>query len=127
MSTSDGSKHTPGPWRVEDVTEVVAKIPTGETLSVCLTADVELWDDYRGGKNAANARLIAASPDLLAACEAFEEWLRREDEGFPNAGVVRETQEGEAAWRVWWDANCALCAKAQTLARSAIARAEGRG
>lgn len=74
--------HTPGPWRVEDVTEVIATLPTGEKLSICLTADVELWDDYRGGKNAANARLIAASPSLLAACEARLDKSRMTREAF---------------------------------------------
>lgn len=71
----------------------------------------------------ANARLISAAPDLLEACKTFAEWLRREDDGFVKAGNTRDTPEGEAAWRAWFDGNLDLCSKAQSQARAAIAKA----
>lgn len=59
------TKHTPGPWTVADVCEVVV-CATGRTLcdvySSPATGDEQADND---------ARLIAAAPDLLAACEAL--------------------------------------------------------
>lgn len=72
-----------------------------------------------------NARLIAAAPDLLEACETFAEWLGREESGFARAGNKRDTPEGERAWRDWYNENLRLCALAQEQARAAIARATG--
>ncbi len=70
----------------------------------------------------ANARLIAAAPDLLAACETFAEWLEREERG---SGVNRDAHGGEAAWREWYEGNLALCV-AQQMAREAIDKATGK-
>jgi hypothetical protein len=73
------SKHTPGPWITDDDTEVIAKIPSDspnksspDILTICRAVDVEIYADNRSGSTAANARLIAAAPDLLAACKAAE-------------------------------------------------------
>ncbi len=61
------SKHTPGPWRVVGGTQV-----TGRDV-ICNTADL---DDPRQSNEAwvaemqANARLIAAAPDLADALRA---------------------------------------------------------
>lgn len=77
-------------------------------------------------ESVANARLIAAAPDLLEACATFEEWLRREEAGFPGRDF-RNTPEGEAAWRVWYDENLRICALAQKQARAAISRALPQG
>ena len=70
----------------------------------------------------ANARLIAAAPDLLEACQTFAEWLRREEAGFP-AETRSNTPEGKAKWREWFDENIRICALAQEQARAAIAKA----
>lgn len=59
------SSHTPGPWRTE---------------GGCLSHRVEIWTntgwqvgtwDDETHNICSNARLIAAAPDLLAACEAL--------------------------------------------------------
>ena len=75
----------------------------------------------------ANARLISAAPDLLAACQTFAEWLRREEAGSLGQPWAdkRNTPEGEAAWHEWFYENIRLCDLAQTQARAAIAKATG--
>lgn len=67
------SRHTPGPWQVHNGYRVYAPAKlVGENrgqyfeVAICGT-------DYASGNLAetdANARLIAAAPDLLAACQA---------------------------------------------------------
>ena len=62
------SKHTPGPWRIDEWGDIVAGL-----RDIAETAHI--WND--GGDDTlpemrrANARLIAAAPDLLAACKAL--------------------------------------------------------
>jgi hypothetical protein len=62
--------HTPGPWRVFDVftdVEIVTDKPTADAT--------ESLVQFRGQRNArANARLMAAAPDLLECLE----WLMNE-------------------------------------------------
>lgn len=54
------AKHTPGPWAVEIALLVAHRLPDGTAQRVC---------ECTMGKEAeANARLIAAAPDLLDAC-----------------------------------------------------------
>jgi len=79
------AKHTPGPWHIEEHGIYVKN-------RVWVSADrvrVAVVDqEYIGGEPAtlsiANARLIAAAPDLLAACKSvlvwFERWAWDEDE-----------------------------------------------
>ena len=73
------AKHTPGPWAVEDVSGVARQIYVtatdhrrGTPFIVALVyqktpADQSQPEDVAA--NMANANLIAAAPDLLAACE----------------------------------------------------------
>lgn len=66
-------KHTPGPWKVslEDYSENRAYIRSEE-----YDRDIACVLGYSSEQLKANAKLIAAAPDLLAACEralvAFE-------------------------------------------------------
>jgi len=55
-------KHTPGPWHADDNGDGTHCITAGRGADV---ADTRSSADER-----ANARLIAAAPQLLAACEA---------------------------------------------------------
>ena len=68
MSTATEVKHTPGPWRVEPETEDQAlSIVAGENAgqdSETIIAEIE---GTLGDCEEANARLIAAAPDMLAA------------------------------------------------------------
>lgn len=98
-----GTKHTPGPWAVNGIA-----IDAGVT-TVCWMAEPP---QYAGDtakfcdNDKANARLIAAAPDLLAALESI---LRAHETG--NNGAVR----GEAI----------LCRSFESKARAAITKAKG--
>lgn len=74
----DTQKHTPGPWRVEHTGDYaddpvkVVKIcyPDGQQRHLAKVYDCYLPGD---GDGDANARLIAAAPDMLAALEAMRD------------------------------------------------------
>lgn len=55
------SAHTPGPWRVGTSEDAIDTGEPGQEFVV--------HADLRTERGAANAALIAAAPDLLAACE----------------------------------------------------------
>lgn len=78
--------HTPGPWRA--VGEVPANIQdqTRWTLARCFYRD--FYTDEAGDEHDANARLIAAAPDLLAACEHSVAFLNALIGYAPNVGVA---------------------------------------
>jgi hypothetical protein len=91
------SAHTPGPWRVN-----------------AYDARLTVWGKHRvavvdkepdGDTSAANAALIAAAPDLLAALKQYLIAKPQCECGINNSG-------------------CEM-AKAQQVARAAIAKAEG--
>ena len=97
MSTA----HTPGPWVFED--EFVR------------AGDVVIADPYceetastRPGEMEANARLIAAAPELLEACEA----------AWPMLELACRCQDGTIG-----SGPCAAC-RAVEIARAAIAKAK---
>mgnify|MGYP001558852063 FL=1 len=80
------TKHTPGPWKyqkprghqhaIDRKYEVVAPINGGgESVIVGEHTGVDCL-------NEANARLIAAAPDLLAALQAIEDSLQTSDGAF---------------------------------------------
>ena len=121
------SKHTPGPWDAwigaskfsitgpgaaatsfflvadKDLARLIIQIgsESGEAPAVATGNSVE--------RARANARLIAAAPDLLEACVAMIEWDEREKDH-----------------SVDFHARMALCDAAFQKARAAIAKAEGR-
>ena len=117
---------TLGPWYVTGklTRYVEARIDGGLIQEVAACGPTKADGGY-GPQQEANARLIAAAPDLLEACKTFAEWLGREERGFASAGNKRDTPEGERAWRDWYNENLRLCALAQEQARAAIARATG--
>ena len=85
------TKHTPGPWRLEkqvagrDWTSIGAPVATVGGEALCesvefIVGTVSDFGPHGEQETEANARLIAAAPDLLEACEyAVEhaEGLRR--------------------------------------------------
>ena len=58
--------HTPGPWTAHDEEKHWA-VYAGNTLVARVPVRAGSWE-----RDKANARLIAAAPDLLAAMESFE-------------------------------------------------------
>ena len=58
---SETPKHTPGPWYASG--SYIEKTPSGHRFTIA-----EVFR-HNVGQCKANARLIAAAPDLLAACE----------------------------------------------------------
>lgn len=56
------TQHTPGPWKFELGTKTIRSIPENYWL-----ATMDSWDG--AVDHGANATLIAAAPDLLAACK----------------------------------------------------------
>ena len=68
------SKHTPGPWTIADdngtdIGIIARKRGRGGQMVAMVTVDEDVPQD--DDERLANARLIAAAPDLLAACKAF--------------------------------------------------------
>ena len=101
------SSHTPGPWaHSSDGVECYSEAP-GKCYAVTVATIRGL--DYESefiskAMGMANARLVAAAPELLAALKAVcKAWDNREDDYFPGMML------------------------AQDLAEAAIAKAEGRG
>ncbi|HAB18494.1 MAG TPA: hypothetical protein DCE44_18890 [Verrucomicrobiales bacterium] len=115
------AKHTPGPWTIDEVTDkygitlMVNRIwesdpseGTDEDGGTFHTDEVaEIVMDYADGIPLANARLIAAAPDLLAACEAW-------DTGFVDGEQIDAEQ-----FRQWVN-------ERRRMARAAIAKATGK-
>ncbi len=84
METSMTDKHTPGPWRAEDHGEVQShrgRMVTIRDQRNIHVATVDGLDASVRGQELANARLIAAAPELL---EALEQLL--EERFTPQAG-----------------------------------------
>jgi hypothetical protein len=117
--------HSPGPWQAE--------APPAEAYldpDIALSEEVRFWivDEGRGsevlaevtltmhGNEEANARLIAAAPDLLAACRAVLEQ-------FDSGALVRNTEsDGLSDWAL----RAVKPLKALADMKAAIAKAEGR-
>lgn len=110
------TKHTPGPWKHSAYHGAVLT-DTGHAVEVevCVFPVMRNWHQAAPAegthatfdKQRANARLIAAAPDLLAAAEAA---LRLAE----NGGTHAENPEDP----------CTLC-EIGTVLRAAIARAKG--
>jgi hypothetical protein len=67
MTTETKATHTPGPWEVSTKRGLNITAKTRGGADFALAA---VWTTLTGEAADANARLIAAAPDLLAACEA---------------------------------------------------------
>ena len=107
--------HTPGPWRVGGTsgnTGEAEEIAAGLRI-IAWTADTYNEDEDEGevtDEDRANARLIAAAPELLAACTAVANDCERVIDGDDCSGMSDAELFG---------------AFLDTL-RAAIAKAEGR-
>lgn len=95
------TKHTPGPWEAVEIGVIAQKITSHGNFYICSLIDPENEEDK------ANARLIAAAPELLEA-------LKQIANHFDMDGY------GPDAWKK-------LALEMAETARAAIARAEGNG
>lgn len=83
------AKHTPGPWALDEVRTSIGRafrIGAGEMLQAGKGCCI-IYDDYPGNpdnERSANARLIAAAPDLLTALKG----LRDECSGTPRPWIL---------------------------------------
>lgn len=86
------TKHTPGPWRVDDDNAKNVRAGGVGGLFVAKTYAIPVEDnpdDAYNREQIANARLIAAAPDLLEAARVAESFLRhRTAESLGEAGVL---------------------------------------
>jgi hypothetical protein len=90
----ENTLHTPGPWQVS---------PYGNITSKSLTvASVEQIDFVTESEKQANARLIAAAPDLLSALENLMARCVKDAEHYAPDG-------NEAIWAYISDASDAIC------------------
>lgn len=71
------AQHTPGPWSVPHFADMLGGCKCGYVFSESQRGMGSICSVVSGGENEeheqaiANARLIAAAPDLLAACQAY--------------------------------------------------------
>lgn len=94
------SRHTPGPWRVRDGARIDVHDAPMEVVDNTGGGVALFLDDDPGSR--ADARLIAAAPDLLSAAKGALAYMSND---------LRRGPEGETCRRL----------------RRAIARAEGDG
>ena len=100
---TDTPKFTPGPWKVVPFTEPDLCIPdvvSESRISVCTCYNGSVGDV---NETNANARLIAAAPDLYAACEMI---IRFEN----HVGAQMSAAGADAVLRA---ISCALAALAK--------------
>ena len=86
--------HTPGPWYVEGESDnvgeaevIVSGIPNGGGRIVAWTAnsyEADSDNETTTAEDRANARLIAAAPDLLEACEVANRFFEQNDDFTDN-------------------------------------------
>lgn len=105
------SKYTPGPWGLSKAIDIWVMAGPAHVATIPRAGD--------GGWSEANARLIAAAPDLLAAVIA-----RTEARQFA-AAVSAATPDGETPSKQLLDKADTLFARAEKLEAAAIAKAEG--
>lgn len=115
LATDDQAVHTPGPWRA-------ARTPInpwwkvyieGHEIAEIEGGEIAVWNDPNRPETVeANARLIAAAPDLLACLKEMGDWiaagLQASDEAWPDERCLKHTEEIAAR------------------ARAAVDKAEGR-
>jgi len=131
---SDMSKHTPGPWTVHHFldNDGMANCPQDCGIYEIEEANETIVGHQRDGNHGeaiieaeANAKLIAAAPDLLAACKRLLEevsdpriWGRYVDRA--RAAIAKAKGEQHARGRAMirgdiWECDCPECSKRLTL------------
>ena len=91
-------EHTPGPWKLNTDGD------TGMNDSGCILDSIghvivtDIYGTFKNGRTTgeaeANARLIAAAPDLLAALEEIQTWLIAPVTDSTTIGLFRSVVRG---------------------------------
>ena len=106
------AKHSPGPWTIKQATGATHKIFGGPCIADENGNEIA-WPVFRvvetNGADNANARLIAASPAMLAAL--------RELLAIGEDGIIERRESGKPIWSV--------LDEVKKITRAAIAQAEG--
>ena len=103
--------HTPGPWHCNGQT-VYGPLTDGDRDYICTCGDV-VHDEH-----AANARLIAAAPELLAALTAVEARLTSVARAFYVDGKQKALQSAFQGWKDDITPARSALAKASVLPRN---------
>ena len=90
-------QHTPGPWRVGiNSCEVFDESRSKRIVDSSTWVGMCTMEAYPADERIANARLIAAAPELLEACvgvlsaiEAFPHTKQKTPIGKPNGGIAK--------------------------------------
>jgi len=91
------SKHTPGPWKFTGGYAPAVKTQTGHHICGGILGIPDQIGGYSLAECSANARLIAAAPDLLAALKDWQEL--RDSEGDDGRDVVEWIERVERQMR----------------------------
>jgi hypothetical protein len=85
------SKHTPGPWHVGKTAPCIVYDDNGWGVANTVNHDRYVYAMQ------ANARLIAAAPDMLAALQAILQGVKHDDTGDGYAEIVLSTDDARTA------------------------------
>ena len=93
-----GIKHTPGPWVIDSDGDGKANAIVTSTHLASL--DDDICEVYGGNMDdddtrQANARLIAAAPDLLAALRTLANQISPDSDDYPDSSYFRMMQDAE--------------------------------
>jgi predicted NBD/HSP70 family sugar kinase len=126
MDKTQEAAHTPGPWLTDRNNVHAGRIAT---IFGCRNDDwIEVWTDtwcFEGAlldqnRQEANARLIAAAPELLRALRAIKKIFDKDVTfigGGPQSRVEVPFESHDQSWNHWHEA--------RNLIRAAIAKATG--
>lgn len=111
---------TEGPWRTdEDCGHESVSGPDGAMVADCSIFVSPKFGERRTQTNRANARLIAAAPDMVEALTKLEAALRKDSR---DKTVLSDTVEYHLDGQVMYQAiNCARAALAKALGESSQA------
>jgi len=95
-------KHTPGPWFVGNAPSHSAKAYArrpGDNVRLVANCEQHEWIERSAAENRANARLIAAAPELLEACREclaalrdYREWRGIKEPEIECAALIRQLE-----------------------------------
>jgi hypothetical protein len=91
-------KHTPAPWTIQSFPRSVTVIAEGVALAFVYPRASSPASGARYHEREANARLIAAAPELLAALKTlFDDYKRLADSGDCGFWKLEDQSSGQQA------------------------------